>query len=542
MGLPIANTPVKLIEGAPVFLNPKTIFSLILGVSLTSFAGKLQSYCYMEENSKEVFGVNEHQKMPIASVTKVLTTLSVLSAMGARTKLYTRFFATPVGKDLYDVHIKGSRDPYFAQASMHTLISRLNEMGVLRIRTLTFDENFKYLHNTNQINVAGRGFSYNPITGKAPVDAPSGDFVRMLLLNKRQVLLDYDKSRKEAAAGGVNLVAKPVFEPQKIEQVRSNYQPPANAKKGYVASMELIDIIKYMNWNSNNHVANSLFLIAGGQAKVENLFYQTMKISPTELTFVNGSGQNADLTGNGRSYTEASCAVMVKAVKALKANLESQNMKLQDAIAVGGGDIGSTIDAVVYKKYFPAKTVIAKTGTVGAAISLAGLSSTKKGNFFFMYNVEPRDTPKRFKGRSAENWRENEAAKCRSIIGQKLATEIDSYESGNALGLEITSPKEYKRRSSMKSRSVGPRGLPIAYQIRHYDVINFENSGDENAPEVAEEDTQTFIAGRAKTAMQNVAVALLPATAAKATAQTSAARVEKTKGFSAEKPSSSFKF
>ncbi|MBC7464538.1 MAG: D-alanyl-D-alanine carboxypeptidase [Bdellovibrio sp.] len=470
----------------------KLVMGFVLVASLSSYAGKMQSYCYMAENGKEVFGVNETKKMPIASVSKVLTSLAVLSAMGARTKLYTQFFAVPVSKDLFDVHIKGSRDPYFARASMHTLISRLNEMGVKHIRTLTFDENFKYLYNTNQGNSAGRGFYYDPITGKAPIDAPSADFVRRLLLNKKMVMQDYDKSRKNALTDKVVLVENPIYDVQKIEPIRStDFKPAVKAQKGYVSSMELIDIIKYMNWNSNNHVANSLFLIAGGKEKVENLYYNKFKVSPEELTFVNGSGQNGDLTGNGRSYTEASCSVMVKTMKALKANLESQHMKLEDAIAVTGGDIGSTIDSAVYKKYFPAKTVIAKTGTVGVAISLAGLANTKKGNFFFMYNVEPRMTPGRMKARNAGRFRENEAAKSRGQIGQKLAEEMDSFESGNALGLEITNDKEYKKRKITRTK-IGARGAPIAYQIRHYDVVNFEDSGDENAPEDAANDTKVF--------------------------------------------------
>lgn len=471
------------------------IVGLIIGASVSSYAGKMQSYCYMGENDKEVFGVNADKKLPLASVSKVLTTFSVLSAMGAHTKLYTQFYVSAVAKNLYDVHIKGSRDPYFARASMHTLISRLNEMGVTQIRNLTFDENFKYLYDTNKPNSGGRGFNYDPVTGKSPIDAPSADFVQRLLMNKKQVMLDYEKSRKEAATGGVELVAKPVFAPQKIQQVRSTYQPPESAKKGYVASMELIDIIKYMNWNSNNHVANSLFILAGGKEKVEKLFQEKLKLGPEDVSFVNGSGQNGDLTGNGRAYTSATCKAMVKVQKALKMNLEAQKLRYEDAIAVTGGDIGSTIDAAVYKKFLAPKTVVAKTGTVGVAITLSGMAHTKKGNFFFMYNVEPRQAGKRMKPRAATRFRENEAAKSRSIIGQTLAKEIDSLESGNALGLEITNEKEFKRRKS--TGKLATRGQPIEYKTRRYDVVNFEDSGDENAPDEAEDEVEAFQAAAA---------------------------------------------
>lgn len=471
-----------------MFIKPKSLFALILGMSLSSQAGRIQSYCFMDEATKKVIGHNIDEKLPLASVSKVLTSLAVLSTFGARTKLYTEFFVSPVGKDIYDVHIKGSRDPYFARASMHTLISRLNEIGVRKIRTLTFDEKFKYLHNTDQLNRplcnrANKSFCgrfYNPVTGKAPIDAPAGEFVRALLLDNKQVMLDYEKSRKEAAKSQVFLVAKPQFNPQKIELVRSTFVPPANAKKGFVSSMELIDIVKNMNWNSNNHVANALFMIAGGKQKVEELYFNKFKFNPSEISFENGSGQNGNLAGNGRAYTEASCAATARVVYLLKKTLEAQKMKLEDTVAVNGGDIGSTVDSAVYKRQYvveydkstkeqivrrsknqraatlkvglPAKTIIAKTGTVGVAITLAGVMSTGQGNQIFMVNVEPRQM-------RSERSRENEAAKCRTTIGGVVA---------------------------FKMAQLGG-GRPIAYTNRYRDVVNFEDTGDADSPEVAEE-------------------------------------------------------
>ena len=465
-----------------MYLKLKVVFGIILGLSISAEAGKMQSYCYMGEDSKEISGgYHANEKLPLASVTKILTSLSVLSTVGARTKLFTQFYATKVGSDLYDVHIKGARDPYFARPSMHTLISRLNEMGVKKIRTLSFDENFKYLHDTNQVNSAG-GRSYNPVTGKASVDAPNENFVKLLLSNKREVLRDYDKSRKEAAINNVILVGKPIYNPQEIKAVSSTYQPPASAEKGYVSSMEMIDIIKYMNWNSNNHVANSLMMIAGGVEKTEKLFYEKFKLSPADVTFENGSGQNADLKGEGRKYTEASCETTVRSVKALKKNLEAQNMKLEDALAVTGGDIGSTIDAAVYKKYLKAKTVVAKTGTVGVAVTLAGMASSKNGKFFFMYSVEPKQPSGRMKAHAASRFRDNEAARCRAQIGQKLAEKIALVDAGYPLDFEFKNDRE-RRKFAERNKS---SGLPIAYVDRKYDVINFEDSGDENAPELNE--------------------------------------------------------
>lgn len=462
----------------------KLILSFILGLPSLTYAGKLQSYCFMNENDMEVSGgKNINEKLPIASVSKVFTSLSVLSTVSAKARLQTQFFVTPVSGGIFDVHIKGSRDPYFQRSSMHMLISKLNEMGVRKIRTLTFDENFKYLHNSNQINTAGRGRYYNPVTGKAVIDAPSGDFVRLLLLQSRLVLVDYEKSKKEAASNNIIFVEKPVFAPEKIEQVRSTFEPPANSKRGSIPSMEMIDIIKYMNWNSNNHVANSLFMIAGGKARTDALFFDNFKFNPNQISFVNGSGQNAD--NAGRSYTEASCAAVVRTVKGLKKILEKQNMKLQDAVAVGGGDIGSTIDAGVYKKYLAPKTVIAKTGTVGVAITLAGMASSKKGNFFFMFSVEPRQAPGRLRVAAASRWRENEAARCRAIIGQKLAERIDLMDAGYPLSFELKD--EAARRKFYAGKKISDRGLAFEYPNRKYDVINFEDSGDENAPELADE-------------------------------------------------------
>lgn len=425
--------------------------SILLGLSLVTLnahAAKLKSFCVLDEAGQEVKGLNVNQRLPIASVSKVFTSLLTISQNRIDRKLYTEFYFTPVGSDTFDVHIKGSRDPYFGRSSLQWLISKLNEAGVIKIRNFTFDENFKFYFETDRLHRLGRSL-LNPVSGKYGLDAPTVDEVKGQLKQLPEVFKFYDKTYKMALASGVTLTKTIKFRPLKIEVLKAaNFKPAANTKKGYVSSPEILHMLKLMNWNSNNHVANQLFQVSGGIEKFNKLFYDGLKFKEEELRFINGSGQNAQLDGNGRLYNEATCTTVVKTVRGLKKTLEAQKAKLQDVMAVVGGDVGSTVSGVTYHNPITNLSVIAKTGTVGTNITLAGMISAKKGNYFFFFNVD--GTPP--VGKSGSNaWLNQEAKRARTIISTKLNQLVVSLGGGK----------------------------PIDYKIKRFDLENFE---DEEMP------------------------------------------------------------
>lgn len=465
-------TPIRgfasenLIERRWKMLKLKSYFCLFLILSSSvALSARLKSYCYVGENSKEIVGQNFEERMPLASVSKLFTSFLAISSGSIKRKVYTQFFITPVKAGVYDVHIKGGHEPYFSRQALHWLIAKLNEAGVYNIRNLTFDQNFKYYHDTDRrarlllkfLNPQGtaskRKFVYlDPVSGKSVIDAPTPYLVAALLGQNSEILKFYEKSVKEALENGVQLPKKIFFKPEKISFVEANqFNPNPQMTKGYIASPELIHMLKMMNWNSNNHSANQVFQLSGGLSAFKHLFYDKLGLQEKDVLFVNGSGQNANIDGTGREYNEATCSTVVKTVKALKKGLENQNASLQDAVSVVGADIGSTVGGKTYANATTKLSVIAKTGTVGTNITLAGMISSKTGNYFFFYNVEINPAPSNSTNRSG--WNSAEANRARSIISVKL--------------------------TELVKKLGGPK--PLAYKPQVFDLENFEES-----PEVEE--------------------------------------------------------
>jgi hypothetical protein len=438
------------------------IFCGVIGLSMSSEAAKLKSYCTLDETSLEVKGMNIEERLPIASVSKVFTSLFAVSQNNIEKKVYTQFYYSAVGNGLYDVHIQGSHEPYFNRSAFQWMVSKLNEAGVSNIRTLSFDENFKYYHETDKIYRVGKKI-VNPVSGKDDIDAPSADLVKRQisqLTQRDELLKNYLKTYNEALQNGVELSKKINFSFQKIEIVKSDqFKPNSETKKGYIASPGLIRMLKLMNWNSNNHAANQFFQLSGGINKFNDFFYKTLGFKESDLKFINGSGQNAMIDGNGRLYNEANCSTVVRSVKGLKAALEAQKAKLEDVLAVMGGDIGSTVSGTAYNNKLTHLSVIAKTGTVGTNITLAGMISSRSGNHFFFFNVE-QGSPRR-KVRNLEAWRNQEANRSRQLISAKLQQIITTFG--------------------------GPS--PIEYKLKFFDLDSFEDSGDDKLIETAVPET-----------------------------------------------------
>ncbi len=433
---------------------------IVLLASTSVQAAKLISQCQLAENSKDVQVIQLNQKtsanderLPLASVSKIFTTLFVLSKNAVNKKIYTQFFYTPVGNGYFDVHIKGSHDPYFNRTAMHWLIAKINAVGVLKIRTLSFDENFKYYHDTNKLSRMGRKI-LNPVSGKDEIDAPNPKVIQFLLSQKPQILKDYQLTNKEALDNGVQLPSQLIYSPLKIEFLPSEeFISKKNTMKGFVASPELKNMLKMMNWNSNNHAANQLFQYGGGAEEFRKFYSDKLGMSDSDLKFVNGSGQNAMVDGSGRLYNEATCSTVVRTLKGLKKTLELQNSKLEDVMSVVGGDIGSTVSGKTYKNPVSDLSVIAKTGTIGTNITLAGMASTQMGDHFFFFNVELAGTGGKGRGKAARMVQEQNRA--RTLISTKLQEMIR----------KLGGPKK------------------IDYKIKSYNLDNFEDTVDDVASE-----------------------------------------------------------
>lgn len=390
-------------------VNKPILLSFLIGTLAVNsvYGAKMISKCDMDQNMTKINGTNINIKYPIASVSKVFTSLMAATSFDLGTTFSTAVYATPVEKGMHDVHIVGSADPYFNRFKMHMIISRLNEAGVKNIRSLTFDENVKYLHDTDSFagfsvvtgskvvkNRKGQKVTVNaktyirPTVLKATLNYPPADLVQAQLREARVILSNYPQSYLAAKAAGIELFKSPRFVVTKTQFLAAkDFKPTTNAVKLFVNSQDVRTIIKSMNWNSNNHSSNRLLVAAGGLEKLNDFYYKTLKVSESEFTFVNGSGQNHDLDGNGRLYNEASCSVVVRTLRALNTAVQKQKKQITDVLSVMGTDKGSTVGGAAYTKPQTKGMVVAKTGTVGTNITLGGVINGTAGPHYFFYNV-----------------------------------------------------------------------------------------------------------------------------------------------------------
>ena len=443
----------------PILLS----FMAVTLVANSVYGAKLVSKCDMDQNMTKINGTNINIKYPIASVSKVFTSLMAATAFDFNTTFSTMVYATPVDKTSHDVHIVGSNDPYFNRYKMHMIISRLNEAGVKNIRHLSFDENVKYLHDTDSYagfsvvtgsrvvkNKKGQKVTVNsktfirPTILKATLNYPPKELVEAQLKEQRVIMSNYPQSYLAAKAAGIELFKAPRFNVSKTGFLPSTlFNPPANAIKLFVASQDVRTMIKAMNWNSNNHSANRLLVASGGLEKLNDFYYNTLKVSESEFSFVNGSGQNHDLDGSGRLYNEASCSVVVRTLRALNTAAEKQKKQITDIMAVMGTDKGSTVGGAAYTKPQTKGMVVAKTGTVGTNITLGGVINGSNGPHYFFYNVQIASM-----SRKEEN-------RARALINAEL--------------IKLT-------------RAV--RGVPFNYTIDNPLKDNLDNYDEDDAPEV----------------------------------------------------------
>ncbi len=412
----------------------KAVLFVIVGVmSLNCHAGRLQAKCLLAEKSDEVTGQNENQRLPIASVSKIFTSLWAVSSRKIDSNYETKFYVTPAGSDTFDVHIAGAMDPYFSEQSLHYLISQLNKLNVFKIRNLTFDENFKFYFNPNGRNtIPGARGTLNVVDSQRPIADPSPELVKRILSNKKLWLLNYNKT---LAKYPDELVKKPKLYLQTLDYLPSSQFPSIRKATDKIKSADLITQLKMMNWNSNNHAANMFFLSLGSKIAFDKFMTERLKFTSKDYDFHNGSGNNENFNGGAGVYNSATCATVVKAVKLLKYKLEEKKQNLEDVLAVAGADQGATIQRYSLNVH-SGDAVIAKSGTISSNVALAGMISTAKGKYFFAYNFATSPLPKmrnptraRIEAAMRAEW-----TKTRAQIGVELGKLVASLGGAKSIG------------------------------------------------------------------------------------------------------------
>lgn len=358
------------------------VFCLVLNIAVVTQAKtSLNSMCYMLDKGvrSSIQGDHATDLYEIASVSKLVTSFWALRELGPQFRFTTRIYLTPVARDLFDVHIQGSQDPFWGRQLMHFLFSELNKRGVREIRNLTFDENL--------------GFRWAVLTdNEEPENLSTQEIADSIARHIRALANEYPRTRQEAAALGLTLPKALALDAQSVEFLSSNdFHPTADSASFVLKSAPLFRYLKEMNIVSNNHVADRLFDILGGVGRFRAFVQSVLGMSDRDIVFVNGSGNSIIGSNGNKQYNQATCEAIVRIQYQMQTLLQSQHsMSLKDIMAVSGSDGGTLsprFDSIP-------KSMVAKTGTVDPAVTLAGVLSTQQGDVYFgifMDTTSPSD-------------------------------------------------------------------------------------------------------------------------------------------------------
>jgi D-alanyl-D-alanine carboxypeptidase len=336
---------------------------------------QMNAMCYMEDKPKAtVQGLKTKEPFEIASVSKIITSFWALKNLGPQHRFKTRVTVNEVGDGIYDVHVTGARDPFFGRDMSYFLLSELYRLNIRTIRELSFDQNF----------ILNWGVREHPSTNVLPnPDRVEATLRERLKFNAR----DYTNARTTAANLGISLEAAPRVSIAKIRFVAATeYSAATGAKTLELASAPLYKYLKEMNRVSNNYVADQLFQLLGGSAEFQTFIKKQLGFDAADIHFLNGSGDSVKVTlGEGKIkkvYNEASCDVLVHVLDSMRDLLRKQGLDLENIMAVAGRDARSTLSGR-YSAAGVSGAMVAKTGTVDPAVTLAGMISTEQGDVYF---------------------------------------------------------------------------------------------------------------------------------------------------------------
>ncbi len=371
----------------------------VVALLFAQFAlGQVSSTCYVPLNDPQnIKGENIDVRLPIASVSKLITSYWATKEKSLNYRFQTVFHVNKVEGDLYDLHIQGSRDPYFGAERMHYAISELNKRGITKIRLLTFDQNFKFYWSIddkedNKSLAGGFYIARDPIPEK----------VKSQLRAFSKLTEGYPETFDRAAQHGIKMFENPVFSVQEYDYVDAQFvkfDPRKISHTFMVYSTPLVSLLKEMNRNSNNHAANQIFEHMEASGKFSHFITKSLGLDMKSVVMLNGSGDRVDMA-DGPRYNEATCSAMLKILMDYHKTLLEQKSSLSRIATVIGTNDGTATTLYNNDKTFD--SVIAKTGTVNPSVTLGGMASTEKGLVFFMFNMKTNGTGKSWQAGRAE--------------------------------------------------------------------------------------------------------------------------------------------
>ncbi len=383
-----------------------------------------QSYCYIKEDGS-IGGSNIDKPLVIASVSKIFTSLWAIqrSQLGPDHEFVTKFYT-----DGENLHIEGGHDPLFASRSLYAVVDKLNQLGIHKLKKVTFDEKFYFtpqsIDNPYYAQVYNKSSThycipYQPIKGHLKDDLayylnteewetslrvtsnasiPRGSTQCLnSKLTGESLLKDYTDKRKVFGYQTTH----PKLIVSEVESSEANpFLENKNAKVIEYRSQKLGKLVKFINVNSANQPSDLLFYTLGGKDQFEKEFKTTLSENNNRsgFDFISGSGLSHKTKESGKwnvVSNKASCRTVLSILenflkytnRVFDPLFDPKTDRFQTSAETRYKNIAkmymavSGVEGTVHKRYqseFP-QSFVGKTGTLGNGSSLVGTMKTKKG-------------------------------------------------------------------------------------------------------------------------------------------------------------------
>lgn len=347
-------------------------------------AAELFSTCVYDFTTNEITGTNIDAMSPIASISKLVTSHWALSSYGSFHQFKDQIFIQEVSSGIFDVHIKGSFNPYFNNDSLNWLVVQLNNRQIFQVRNLTFDENFIYMHDLDLFAAS------DAIDFRLRRSQTAGALRTSLSQLEKTYPRTQAKFKKRT---GEKLPQKIALSVKSIKQAQTEMSSTADFT---LFSSPLVDLLAQMNKTSNNHVADFIFEGLGGAKEFSSFVKENMNLTENEIRFINGSGGPfLDKDSKKKFYNYSNCRTVIKVILDIQQKLNSDSLNLWDAMTAvdpeaskNDRDLNPVND--YYSSAITAYSLVGKTGTVSPMIGFAGLVSTLNTRFLIAEFVKTK--------------------------------------------------------------------------------------------------------------------------------------------------------
>jgi D-alanyl-D-alanine carboxypeptidase/D-alanyl-D-alanine-endopeptidase (penicillin-binding protein 4) len=359
--------------GDAVPINP-LVAAHIDSLALRGFNADNQGFIVATPKGEILGEHNADRLFNPASVTKVATSLTVISRLGPdfrfRTALYTDGVFDPATGILHgSLFVIGSGDPAFFNENALMVVDKLNRSGIREVDGNLMVLGRFYFNFSASPDASAKALraALSPETWTAAVRNAYPRFLAMRAAEERNSA----PARASYAAGATT--GPPSLKVSGKTIVEPGVNTGSLKLLAVHTSLPLVRVLKGLNDFSNNWMATIIGNLVGGPDAVTRFLKMEVGFKEDEVSFATSSGLGAN------QISPRGTMIMLRK---LIGYLETKGLGLEDILPVAGID-GGTLEKRFTEAY--RGSVVGKTGTLSGVSALAGVAHTRlRGPLLFV--------------------------------------------------------------------------------------------------------------------------------------------------------------